>query len=405
MPNFTKSELKTRVASMVSGTLQDADINTLLNKTATELWGEVDIRSSKRKSALSPNLFEDIYQYTCPTDLKGQKVIDVAPQTDRGRFDNWRLVTPEEFDRIKQDQRTDVADEPFKVKRSNWIGENLVAVSDYDFVRKLLLSRPVDDTETVISAMESTTNWSEVGDADSIAVDSSNYVRGSACLKWNIDAGGTTTAGISNSSLDAVDITDYLSEGSVFVWVYIVSTTNLTNFILRLGSDSSNYYSITVTTNNEGTSFYAGWNLLRFPMSSKSTTGTPDYENIDYVSLYMTKTAGKVSENGYRFDHLVIKLGKHYDVIFYSLYPWQSSSGTYLEESTADTDSINMDSSELSLFEYKYAEIAERFLKNWSQVEYNRKIYEEKKSKYEFQYPSEAMVLSNTYQMLNPENY
>jgi len=401
---YTRSAIKSRFIQLVSGTITSADQNTLLNRATLDVWADLDIRSSKRKTALSPNLFDDTYQYTCPSDLKGLKIVDIKPQTDRGRFDDWRFTTSEEFDRFKQDQRVDSADEPFKENRGNWTGENLVAISDYDFVRKLLISKPVDDDEIVISTFDSKTGWTAVGDAENIANDASNFIRESGAVSWDIGTTGGTTAGLYKSDLTAFDITDYKSEGSILVWVYIVSTTNLTNFILKIGSDVSNYYSITITTNSEGTSFYAGWNLLRFSMASKSTTLTPDDENMDYVSLYMTKAAGKISEVGYRFDHLVIKLGKHYDIVYYSKYGWQNSSGTYLENSTDDTDYLNVDSDELRLVEMKYGEYAERLLRNPQQAEFNRQLYEKTKQQYQFDNPSEAKIITTTYQTISLDN-
>src|SRR5690606_1938634 len=124
----------------------------------------------------------------------------------------------------------------------------------------------------------------------------------STSLEFDIDASGGTTAGVSLTDGPAIDITDYVTDGSLFCWVYIVDITDITNYIARIGSDSSNYYSMTATLTSEGLAFQNGWNLLRFDFNGKTTTGTPDDENCDYRAIYMTKDAGKVSETGYRFD-------------------------------------------------------------------------------------------------------
>ena len=83
-----------------------------------------------------------------------------------------------------------------------------------------------------------------------------------------------TTAGIVNSTLDTFDYTDFLY-GSVFVWTYITDKTDITNYKMRVGNDASNYYEMTVTDTHEDIPFLDGWNLLRFDMSSKTTTGSP----------------------------------------------------------------------------------------------------------------------------------
>jgi hypothetical protein len=277
------------------------------------------------------------------------------------------------------------------------LGDNLVAIAERDFVRKLYISRPIDDSGFTIDALDSVGSWVAFGDGTNITKDSSNYVKGSASLNWDINASGGTTAGIANSSLDSFDISSYLSEGTVFVWAYITSTTGLTNFILRIGSSSSAYYYITVTTNSEGNAFEAGWNLLRFAMANKSTSGSPTDTAITYVAIYMTKAATKISETDYRFDNLIIKIGEHHDVWYYSAYGWQSSTGTYLENSTDDTDLLNAELDEYALIKEKMAELGEQYLKNYKESDRHALRYKEKMVNYKLFNPSEALILTQTY--------
>lgn len=383
MPIYTRVQLKKDVQTMISGKIQDTDLNTIVDRAVRDVLSDTDLRSSKRKSALSPNLFDDTFDYSCPTDLKGLSLIDVKPQINRGRMDQWRLTTEEEFDRLKEDNE-----------------DSIVAISDADFVRKIKISRPIDDNSLVINPLDVVGDWAGFGDGTNITKDSDNYVKDSASLNWDISAAGGTTAGIYNASLTQFDLSDYLSTGSIFVWVYITSKTNLTNFIVRVGSSASAYYQITVTTNNEGVSFYNGWNLLRFDMINKSITGTPDDDACNYVALYMTKAAGKVSETDYRFDNLVIKRGDHYNVIYYSKYLWQSIAGTYLENSTIDTDYVNVDTEELRIIELKYAELSERFLRNHSEADRYFQLYQTVIKEYGQKYPSESMLIITTYHFI-----
>jgi len=399
MPNFSRTNLKTKVATKVSGTISDTDLSTILNDAALETLGDVDLKSMKRKSALSPNMFDDIYDYTYPTDCKS--IIDIQPQIKRGRMDQWRLTTEEEFDRMKDDTRVDTWGDPIKLNRNQWLGDSLVAVSTDDFVNKLRLSRLIDDDSVTISDLDAIGTWVLFGDGTNLTADSDYYAKGSACINWDISAAGGTTAGIQNSSLTQFDITTYMTQGSVFCWAYITSATYLTNFILRIGSSSSAYYSITVTTNNEGTAFYAGWNLLRFDFVNKVATGTVDDDACDYVAIYMTKNALKISETDYRFDWLVMKRGEHYNLIYYSNYPWQSNTGTYLESSTADTNYINCDAEELKLILEKSAELGERHLRQYSNADNMLKIYMKDIAKYQSTNPSEALVLTTQYYTLD----
>ena len=401
-PSFAQSELNTSVSKKVQGTFAAADFLTIANDAAKFVMSDIDLRSMMRKSALSPNLFDEMYQYTLPSDIKGDKIIDIQPQINRGKFDDWVLTSQEQFDRLKSRTKLDVAGDPIKLAADeDWMGENYVAIARDDLVNKLLISRPISDTETLISSLDSLSagggTWTEYGDGDNATVDADNYVKGSASINWDINADGGTTAGVYNDDLDDFDVSDYKSNGSVFVWAYISSTTNLTNFILRIGSSSSAYYSITITTNNEGASFYAGWNLLRFDFTNKSTTGTPDDDACDYVALYMTKDAAKVSETDYRFDNLTMKLGEHYNVVYYTRYPWQSSAGTFLEDATTTTDLLNCETDEYPLFVLKTAEYMEEFLKHERLADRLEVKYERAKAKYVLENPSQALLMTNIY--------
>lgn len=398
MPTYARSALKTNIATSISGTISDTDLNTIINRAVREVISDSDLRSCIRKSALSPNLFDDIYQYSAPTDLKGDKIIDVKPQITRGKNDYWRKTTAEEFDRYKSDQRTDSYGDPIRIEQNDWSGESLVAIQDTDVIKKVLLSRPVDDTSVVIEPLSAVGTWLLFGDGTNVTADSSNYVKGSASINWDISAAGGTTAGIQNSSITSVDISDYLGEGSIFVWAYLTSKTNVTNFILRIGSSSSAYNYVTVTTNNEGTAFVNGWNLLRFDLVNKSTSGSPTNTVCTYVAIYMTKATGKISETDYRFNYLVMKKGVHYDLVYYSKYGWQSAAGTYLEDSTADTDLVNADTDEIRLIEYKAAELGEVHLRSsQTTIKEKRDLYEGYSARYKNQYPSLALPTIMTY--------
>jgi len=387
MPNYTRTMLKASVNSRIHnkiGILSDSE--TTLNNGTREAISLLDFRSMKRKASTAPNLFNDIYQYSCPADLKGNKIIDLQPQTgERSKFNDWNLTHESEFDRLKNSEH------------------NLLAFSDRDFTRKLLVSASVDDDGFVVSPLDALTgygSWALFGDGENVSRDSYQFVKGSASIKFDISAAGGTTAGIQATDIPTFDLTNYKSYGSAFVWVWITSATNLTNYILRLGSDSSNYYSMTATTTNEGLAFATGWNLLRFDFSGKSTTGTPDDDACDYAAIYMTKTAGKISETDYRIDHIIVKLGAIHDLIYYSKYPWQSSSGTYKENSTADTDYLNVDTEEYQMIVEKCVEHAANEVRETSDALTASNKFEKLKREYQRVYKSESIRSNNTYYYL-----
>lgn len=330
-------------------------IQNILNRTARMITMETDLKSQKRIAVITPNIFDDIFRYTAPSDLKEYALIDVRPQAydTRNLNSRVRLVTPEVFDRKKNDRNL------------------LVSVEDDDLVRVFLINIDVKDTRQEISTFDllddgASTNWAILGDATNIVLDQNNKVKGSASLRFDL-VGSGTTAGIQNSNLDSFSLgTDVFLGGAAFAWIYVNSTANLTNFIFRIGSSSSNYYQITETTDAAGNSFINGWNLVRFDFADQTETGTVNRGLITFSAIYMTKTSGK-ADDGYRIDDLQLHSGEIYEVVYYSKFPWQSDAQTYLENSTSGTDYINADTDEFELYVLKGKMELFRELRDWDQ--------------------------------------
>lgn len=378
---YTRAFLKQRINAGIKGKigmLTNADDTA--NQAVRFVIGDIDLLNSKRVSTLTPGLFSDIYSYPAPADLKDQSIVDIRPQVNRSRQSEFTLTTPEEFDRSKENYR--------------------VAVSQEDAINRILISLNINDQSMAISTLDSITagggTWVVTGDATNLVADSDNYVKGTASLKYDIGSGGTTTAGIKNTSLNTFDITNYLNN-SIFHFEYINSPTNLTSYTIRIGSSESDYYEKTVTQTNESTSFSAGWNLLRFDLSSSTVVGSPSPTACDFVSIFMTKTVGKINETGYRADHVWAKKGEIYQIVYYTKYGWRNSSGTYLEDSTSDTDVVIADTNEFELMVQKGIEFAAVEVSEESVETKANQRYEKMKNDYEMKNPSEAKLIQTTY--------
>jgi hypothetical protein len=375
LANIMDSGLYTNVTSTTP-------IRTIINRGARKVLSDIDLRSTKRMSS-SLKFFNDIYTYTCPTDLKGRAIIDILPQGIRDLDTRRFLANPSDFDRKKTAYK------------------NMVAISDDSFVRKLKASLDVKEEQQVISDFisltENTGTWTAFGDAENLAIDTSNYVSTAGSLKFDINNSGGTTAGVTISGIGKIDLTNYKSDGSAFIWAYITDVTGITNYILRLGFDSVNYYSMVATAQADATSFVNGWNLIRFDFSGKSTTGIPDYGDCEYVACYMTKDTGKVSETGYRFDSLVLHSGWYNKVLYYSKYPWQTKDGVWIANSTADTDLINADEDELELFTERCKIELFRDLKDYDQMKLAQNEYEMLKQNYKMKNPTEKLKVETYY--------
>lgn len=381
MPTYTYSQFKADVTGNIHNKMGLlVNPRNTLNRAVRDVRG-LGIRSAIRRATSPANLFNGVFEYSWPADADANMIVGMQPQSDERENDGgYELTTEEEFDLRKNSQ------------------SNLLSFSHNGLTTKLLASVLVDDLSLIIAGLDSTTGdsgtWAAFGNASNVAQDTYEFIKGYASLKFDLTTGGTT-AGLVNTALTTFDLTQYVSNGSAFVWVYITATTGLTNVILRVGSSSSNYYSMTATTTNSGATFSVGWNLIRFDFSGKATTGTPSLTAGAYAAVYFTKDTTQTGTS-FRFDHIILKRGKIHNMIYYSRYMWQNSSGTYLENSTADTDYLNCETDEYDLFVEKGTEYAAREAREYDDAKLASQNYDKLSRIYKNRNKTQALVEINT---------
>jgi hypothetical protein len=91
---YTYANLKASINARIHNKIGlVATPRTVINDVVTEVSG-LTLRSMKKKAVLAPNLFNDIYQYAAPSDIDGNNLIGIQPQSmDRDRSNIWELVT------------------------------------------------------------------------------------------------------------------------------------------------------------------------------------------------------------------------------------------------------------------------------------------------------------------------
>jgi hypothetical protein len=315
--------------------------------------------------------------------LDALKIIDIPGKAKRydGEF---FLVPPAQFATMPQ--------------------KGMIAIKDFNGTRVLMANSNVDSKTLVVSELDSFVSggglWQLFGDAQFLGDDDSDFIKGAGSLTFDLSAAGGTTAGIFNSSINSVDLSNYLGgTSSFFVWAKINSVTGLTNYKLRYGSTASDYYTLTVTTRADGTAFTTGWNLLRFDITNALAvqTGAPNETALTYFALYMTKLGSKISETDYKFDYLVLKKGVIHNVDYYSKCGWTTSAGAYIENSTVDSDLLVADKDEYDLLVAKGREIAGFEVKEFDASAASALNFKDKKKDYQMRNPSEAKIMSSSY--------
>jgi len=180
-------------------------------------------------------------------------------------------------------------------------------------------------TAKIVSDFDSTTSgggtWAvdaTNSDATNLTVDTNEFKQGTASLNFDIDVSqsGNNRATLVNSTFTTSDLSDFEDLAAWLMWVYVPDVTEFTSVTMFWGSDSSNYWSVTATTDMDGASFADGWNRVKVDWSDATKTSSPDVENIDYLRIDLNYGAGQGDDTDYRVDYLILarpeKLTYHY---------------------------------------------------------------------------------------------
>jgi hypothetical protein len=195
--------------------------------------------------------------------------------------------------------------------------------------------------------MESITNNGVVtitGDSSSLSLDKTNFVSGSASVRFKILSTGVTSA-LNVTDYAPLDITEYANEGSIFALINFPTldnyTTPINSISIRFGQDNSNYKQITVTRPHDSSTFKFGWNLVRFDLNkSDIEVGTPTYTNTKYLSLIFNSNV--INKDLYiNVDQITVRKGDAYQLGYYSVNIFKDyNTGALKDRPTSDTDIV-----------------------------------------------------------------
>ena len=379
--SYLVSDLKSDLTAILHGTTIDqvVGVDALIDRAARQLLLDVDPQETKRSQQLNNQVYSSVYDYQLPSDLKGDKIIDIRPQVNRGLGDNPTQTYSKNFD----------------LKKTN----NSFDVKYNSGVKSLRYSKTVKAGALLNEADSITSNgtWAVGGDATNLTEDGIQFVSGSSSLNFDLD-GSTTSGYIQNSTMTAVDLSESEDISSIFVWVYIPDTSIITSVDLRWGSSTTAYWNRTVTQTQDTTAFQTGWNLLRFDWNGATETGSPDSSAINM--LRVTINYDGTADTDFRVDNIISRRGAIFLIDYYSKFIFRSSAGTWQETVSDDTDIINLDTDSYNLLLNKVAEYASRNIQGEdSAFDYQtfKNDYDQGVVKYRRTYKSEILKPQNTY--------
>lgn len=321
----TIAQFKTRLASKIHGQNINKvnDINGLIREAAGNVLLSIDPVETKRTSVITDGIYDRVYDYACPTDLKKDRIIDIRPQGSRSGADNFSQVYGQEF--------------------GLYADNGTFAVEDSNGIRTIKISKNATPGALLSDCSSLTGNgtWAATASASNLSVDTINKINGAGSLMFDLAAAGSSGY-IENSSMNSLNLSSFPTNYSAFVPCYIPNSA-VTSVTLRWGSSSSDYFSVTATTTQSGTAFQTGWNIIRFDRTAATTTGTPDTSSINYARVTVAYNGSAVSS--FRVDSIMFKQPTPYEITYYSKYLFRNSSGTWIESPTAidDSDTIVLD--------------------------------------------------------------
>lgn len=392
--SYSVNDLQNDLIGVLHGQSLDQifNIHGIINRAARTLLLDLDPQETKRTVEFVNPIFNGVFDYPIAADVKGNKLIDIIPQVQRIPRDVWAQTYNQAFDIAKQNIFTLA---------------NMFTMNFNTGIKTIRIDAPFLNAPQIINQIEAiATNgtWATGGTASSLAVNNTNFVQGAGSLQFNTTVGA---AYLENSTMSVQNLNTIANQASFFVWVYVPTGTSLTSVNLRVGSSSSNYYTATVTSNQQGNTFVNGWNQCQFVWSSMTTTGTPDSTAIDYARITLNVTG---TLTGCLLNGLDCILGSILSYEYYSKYLFRDViTGAFQETVTSDSNLINLDTESYNLLFNLTAFLAAQQQQGLDALFYDGSFfgqqYQEGLARYKAMYKSEVQKPQTSYYAQPDKSY
>lgn len=174
------------------------------------------------------------------------------------------------------------------------------------------------------SELTSNGTWVGATAISNVATDSYEFFDLNSSVSFDYSG---TTGTITKTLTTGVDLTEYQNRSSIYWNVYFPSVTNWTSMTLKIGTDASNYYTASVTTDYLGQSLTANqWAKFKIAWSSFTTVGSPTITNIAYIQLTIAFSIDPAA-TGFRIEDLFISENIPIVFEYYSTNMVQAASG------------------------------------------------------------------------------
>lgn len=338
---YTVQQAKDELFPVIHGTNLNKMPNVLglFNRAARKILADLDPKETQRTATISSPIYQQVYTYPVPTDLKDDAIYDIFPTGNRTAGDKYDQRYLREFAIYKQ--------------------QGNFAVKSVSGTRVLEMSRVGGTAATVVNQLNDITGFSVGGDASALTTNDLYQIAGGASIQF--DLSGVTGIGFIETSTSAsIDISTLFDDGAFFLYTYL-PTSAITSINVRIGSSAANYYTATATAQQNNVAFEQGWNLTSYLIQNMSVVGAPDETDITYIRITINYPIGTPIA-GVRVNNLTAQLGQIFEIGYYSKYMFSTPAGVWKEQATDDTDIINLDTTSYNIFFNCLAELAQQQL-------------------------------------------
>jgi hypothetical protein len=268
-----------------------------------------------------------VFDYLCDPRIYGTAINDIRPQgISRNPANFVSKGYQDDFDRNKNFYHPITTTSTFEYRNG---------------VPIIRIQAPFPKQELIIDTLSATTGWVTGGSLSNLVQDTAVFYKYPASLRFLLT--GASTGTLTKTLANPLDLSVYEDVGVVFMAIEIpagTTATDLTNIKLKIGSDSSNYDSITSTTGFLGSWVSNNWLLVAFDFSVAIGTGTPDWTKINYVQVSLTHSATIIN---FRIDDLFISFPTPAQILYQSAAIFLASGLTSATTViTLDTDTITL---------------------------------------------------------------
>lgn len=236
---------------------------------------------------------EGITRYAVPSDFKA--AIDLEPYRTP-RTTEFVYTSPNSFD-------------------SDMVRTRRFTIEQTDQSENIRIKHSGDHTLIHgLTDYDSDGTWAASGDATGLADDTYDWFDLGGSTKFTASSG--TSMVLTNSTISSKDFSKYEERGSVYLNVNLPDVTNFTSVSIKWGTDASNYWTVTSTTDYLGDAVAAGWNKFKFAWPS-SSTGTPDAADIQYAQITIAYSSGVTGT--FRVENMFVSENVPLTLKYYSI--------------------------------------------------------------------------------------